>query len=148
MSPDTSFTVFNLAALAGWIVLAAAVVMKRPYWRDRIAGHFVPLALSAAYFVLIVVFFGTAEGGYGSLADVQALFESPWVALAGWVHFLAFDLFVGAWIARGTERRGLPRWTLQAVLPLTFLFGPIGLLTFHAGAAFPRIYSRKFSDSH
>ena len=64
------------------------------------------------------------------LENVQKLFTSPWAALAGWIHYLAFDLFMGARIARGIAEQGLPRWPLVLLLPLTFLFGPIGYLAF------------------
>jgi hypothetical protein len=47
------------------------------------------------------------------------------------MHYLAFDLFVGAWIAGETERAGLSRLVLIPVLPLTFMFGPAGFLLFH-----------------
>ena len=61
---------------------------------------------------------------------MRQLFTSDWALLAGWMHYLAFDLFVGAWIAAETERRGLTRLVLIPVLPLTFLFGPAGFLLF------------------
>jgi Domain of unknown function (DUF4281) len=54
-----------------------------------------------------------------------------WLLLAGWMHYLAFDLLVGAWIAAETERAGLSRLVLIPVLPLTFIFGPLGFLLFH-----------------
>jgi hypothetical protein len=132
MTASLLFQVFNAAALVGWLILAAAVVLGRAAWRDRIAGQLIPLALSSAYLVLIVFFFGRTEGGFDSLESVQKLFTAPWVALAGWVHYLAFDLFIGSWIAREAEKRRLPRWPLAAILPLTFLFGPIGLVAFFA----------------
>jgi hypothetical protein len=50
--------------------------------------------------------------------------------LAGWVHYLAFDLFVGAWIARTTVQSQLSRLVLVPILPLTFLFGPAGFVAF------------------
>jgi hypothetical protein len=65
---------------------------------------------------------------------VRQLFANDWALLAGWMHwmhYLAFDLFVGAWIAAETERANLSRLVLIPVLPLTFLFGPTGLLLFH-----------------
>ena len=65
-----------------------------------------------------------------SLAAVRQLFSGDWTLLAGWVHYLAFDLFVGAWIAAETERAGLSTLVLIPVLPLTFLFGPAGFLLF------------------
>jgi Domain of unknown function (DUF4281) len=132
MTADQVFSIANAAALVGWIVLAAAVIFKRPFWRDQIAGRAFPMALAILYTALIVFFFGQAEGGFGSLADVQKLFTAPWVVVAGWVHYLAFDLFVGAWIARQIMELGLPRWLLIILLPLTFMFGPVGYLGFEA----------------
>ena len=62
------------------------------------------------------------------LSEDGALFSHPVGLLTGWVHFLAFDLFVGAWIARDARRIGLSRWIVTPALILTFLFGPVGLL--------------------
>ena len=130
MTASALFSAFNLLAVAGWLALAAGVIMKRPWLRDTLAGTYFPVAISAAYLILIVLFFGGADGGFDTLENVQKLFTSPWAALAGWIHYLAFDLFIGARIARGMEEQGLPRWPLVILLPLTFLFGPIGFLTF------------------
>ncbi len=130
MTPEALFSDFSLIAMAGWLALAAGVVLRRPWLRDTLAGTYIPVALSAAYAILIAFFFFGAEGGFDSLENVQKLFTSPWAALAGWVHYLAFDLFMGARIARGMEEQGLPRWPLVALLPLTFMFGPAGYLAF------------------
>ncbi len=108
----------------------AGVVTRREFLYRRVAGCFVPFGLSAAYSVLIACAFHNAEGGFGSLQGVRALFQSDWLLVAGWVHYLAFDLFVASWIAGKTFERGLTRLILVAVLPLTFLFGPVGLATF------------------
>ena len=130
MTASGLFQIFNLLALAGWVILASGVALKRPWLRDTLAGTYIPVALSAAYAILIVLFFFGAEGGFDSLENVQRLFTAPWVALAGWVHYLAFDLLMGALIARGMEEQGLPSWPLMALLPLTFMFGPAGYLAF------------------
>ena len=116
--------------MAGWIILAVGVALKHNWLRDAVAGTYIPIAISAAYLILIVFFFAGADGGFDTLENVQKLFTSPWAALAGWIHYLAFDLFVGARIARGLAEQGLPRWPLILLLPLTFLFGPIGYLAF------------------
>lgn len=128
MTADAAFAIANPLALAGWLALIAGIALKRPVLRDVIAGRVIPLILSAAYTALILIFWWTAEGGFGALADVQRLFTQPWVALAGWVHYLAFDLAIGAWISRQIMERGLNRLFLVPILPLTFLFGPIGYL--------------------
>ncbi len=82
------------------------------------------------YTSIVVLFFGQEEGGFDSLAQVKRLFASDWAVLAGWVHYLAFDLFIGAWIAREVAAKGMSRWCLVPLLPATFLFGPVGLLAF------------------
>ena len=130
MTASALFPVFSTLALVGWVALSAGVFLKRPWLRDVLAGTYVPVLVSASYLVLIVLFFGGADGGFDTLENVQKLFTSPWAALAGWMHYLAFDLFMGARIARGMEEQGLPRWPLIILLPLTFLFGPIGYLAF------------------
>lgn len=130
MTAAQLFQIANPVALLGWIVLIASVLLKKPVWRDQLAGRFWPLGLSVAYAALIVFFFFKAPGGFDSLANVQLLFTSEWAALAGWIHYLAFDLFVGSWIAREVMRLGLSRLLLVPLLPLTFMFGPMGLLGF------------------
>jgi Domain of unknown function (DUF4281) len=130
MTAETVFSIVNTAALLSWMLLAVAVWRKSNWLIDIGLGRYVPLALSVVYSALIVFFFAKASGGFDTLANVQKLFTSPWAALAGWVHYLAFDLFVGCWISRQTLNAGIPRWPLLVILPVTFLFGPIGYLTF------------------
>ena len=130
MTAATVFSLANMLALLGWLILAAGVILRRPVLRDRVAGLIVPGVLSAGYTLIIIFAMPGADGGFGSLEGVASLFASPWLLLAGWAHYLAFDLFVGAWIARRTEAVGLPRGILIPLLPLTFLLGPAGFLAF------------------
>lgn len=130
MTATGLFSAFNMLALVGWIILGAGIALKRDRLRDALAGTYIPVFMSASYAILIMFFFSDAEGGFDTLENVQKLFTSPWAALAGWIHYLAFDLFMGTRIARGMEEQGLPRWPLMIILPLTFLFGPIGYLVF------------------
>ncbi len=132
MTASTVFSIFNFFALIGWVIMIAGVVTKRPFLRDTLPGIWFPVMLSIAYTALIIFFFGQTEGGFDSLENVQKLFADPWVAVACWIHFLAFDIFIGARIARQTSELSLPRWPLIATLPLTFLFGPAGYLAFEA----------------
>jgi Domain of unknown function (DUF4281) len=131
VTPEFIFQIVNPLALLGWIILAAAIVLKKPLWRDVYAAQIWPVAFALVYTALIFFFWAKADGGFDTLANVQKLFTSPWAALAGWVHYLAFDLFVGAYISKRVMDEGLPRLTLIALLPLTFLFGPIGFLGFY-----------------
>ena len=129
MNAETIFSIANLVALVGWLLLIFAPRWK---WTQKIvASGAVSLLLSVAYLVLIVLFFGKAEGGFGSLADVMKLFSNPYAALAGWIHYLAFDLFVGSWEVRDAGKRGISHWFVMPCLVLTFLLGPIGFLLYH-----------------
>jgi hypothetical protein len=130
MTPELIFGPANWFAMLGWLVLIAGIITKRTWLRDKLAGVYWPLALSAGYCVAIYLGFGQSGGGFDSLPAVRQLFMNDWALLAGWVHYLAFDLFVGAWIARDAERAGVSRWFLIPILPLTFLFGPAGFLLF------------------
>lgn len=128
MSPDTLFQVANPLALVGWIALLLSPLM--PIWSQRIAGLIIPFLLSIAYCALILAFWSGLEGGFDSLANVMRLLSQPEAALAGWLHYLAFDLFVGAWIARKARHEAIPHVLIIPCLALTFLFGPAGFLTF------------------
>ena len=129
MKAETIFSIANFTALAGWILLILA-----PRWagtRRIILSGALPLLLSISYLVLIVLFFGSADGGFGSLAEVMKLFTNPWATLAGWIHYLAFDLFVGSWEVSDAQKQGISHWFVVPCLVLTFLLGPIGFLLYH-----------------
>jgi Domain of unknown function (DUF4281) len=130
MTPDALFQIANPLALLGWVALIAAPFAPRI--TNRIAATLIPLLMSVGYSALMLAFWSGATGGYGSLPDVMALFTHPYVALAGWVHYLAFDLFVGAWAVRTARTSGIPHLLVLPHLILIFLFGPAGFLTFHA----------------
>jgi hypothetical protein len=130
MDPHALFQIANPLALAGWLLLAASPWIPR--LADAVAGYAIPLVLSLGYTALMLVHWAGAEGGYGSLADVMRLFEQTGIALAGWVHFLAFDLFVGGWIVRQARAAAVPHLLVLPCLALAFLFGPAGLLAFLA----------------
>ncbi len=130
MTPDLLFQIANTTALIGWAVLLATPFF--PIMANRIAGLVIPLVLSVAYAGLILAFWARGEGGFDSLDNVATLFQTRELLLAGWVHYLAFDLFVGAWIARKARREDVPFLLVVPCLALTFLFGPAGFLTFSA----------------
>jgi hypothetical protein len=119
------FSACSALAVLGWVLLILA-----PRWRAThvISGAAIPLAIAVVYLVLIVRYMPGTTGGFGSLAEVAALFDTPGLLLAGWVHYLAFDLFIGSWEVRDAQRQRVPHLLLVPCLLLTFLLGPIGLL--------------------
>ncbi|HEY8550648.1 MAG TPA: ABA4-like family protein [Vicinamibacterales bacterium] len=129
MTPDQLFPILNVVAMAGWLLLIVAP-------RVRGVATIVPVALPAllgiVYVVLVARSMPGSEGGFSSLAAVGTLFENRWALLAGWTHYLAFDLFVGGWAVRDAQQRGIPHLLVVPALVLTFLFGPAGLLLYLA----------------
>jgi hypothetical protein len=122
------FLLCNQIVLVSWLVLIAL-----PRWPLVIATmrNGIILLLSLLYAVLMFVYFFRVEGGgFGSLEAVRALFSSDPVLLGGWVHYLAFDLFVGLWVAARADEIGMSRFLQGPILLLTFMFGPAGLLAF------------------
>lgn len=148
---DTAFAWASQAAALGWLCLLAGLVAQglaaqrtgAARWARGClwaGGRLLPVLLCAGYAVAIARWFGSAEGGFGSLDEVARLFETRGLLLAGWVHYLAFDLWVGRWqvdrLALSLESGGAarPAWGLRlAAMPcllMTFLLGPVGLLMF------------------
>jgi len=129
MPLDTLFSIASALAALGWLLL---IVLPRHRIAQLVAGLGIPLTISVLYLVLIGRYFPEAQGGFGSLADVSSLFSNPALLLAGWVHYLAFDLFIGAWETRDAQTHHVPHLLLIPCLILTFMLGPIGLLTYFA----------------
>jgi len=129
MPLETIFSVAGAIAAVGWLLLAVVPKLRSA---QITAGIVIPLLLSALYLFLIVTNFSNAPGGFGSLADVALLFSKPALLLAGWVHYLAFDLFIGAWEIRDSQRHQIPHLVMIPCLVMTCLLGPVGLLFYFA----------------
>ena len=90
-----------------------------------------PLLLGPFY--IWALFFGEATpdgGGFGTLQGVMILFQSPTAVLGGWIHYLVFDLFIGAWIVRDARRQGINHWLTTPLLLATLMAGPAGLMLY------------------
>jgi hypothetical protein len=137
MNWDMIFGFANAWALLGWVILALAP--KREI--------VVPIVFFAGSVLLACLYAGLinplmagliSDGGptgrpaadLTSLAGVMALFDSPGGATIGWIHYLAFDLFVGIWIARNADAHKISRWFQIPILFFTLMAGPIGLLLY------------------
>ena len=127
MGPETLFALCNGGVLPAWLLLALAPGWT---WTQRIVhAVWIPLLLAIVYGVAIAKgLAGGPEGGsFLTLQGVMTLFTDPWAVCGGWVHYLVFDLFVGAWQVRDARRRGIPHLAVLPCLALTFLLGPLGL---------------------
>ncbi len=129
MTPDHLFSIASAAVLPGWLALACAPLGRA---KAVLAARVIAVLLAGLYVTLLAT--GLAGEGppagasFNSLEGVRLLLASPQALLAGWVHYLVFDLWVGSWEA---EDNSLPHWLLLPCLALTFLAGPTGLLLYH-----------------
>ena len=126
MAPEIFFSIASTAAMIGWVLLILGP--RRFAWFNMIPLWIIPGGLSAVYATLIFSRFSAAGGGFDSLENVMILMSSQWVMLAGWVHFLAFDLFVGAFMAARMDRVGVGRLVQAPILGTIFMLGPLGFL--------------------
>jgi hypothetical protein len=122
VSLDSLFSVANLAVLPGWLSLAIA---PRWRWSQRYATLLAPLLLGPMYAWLIASNWG--QGGFDTLDSVAQLFANRALLLAGWIHYLLFDLFTGSWETRDAMVHRIPHYVVVVCLFFTFLLGPVGL---------------------
>jgi hypothetical protein len=128
MSPEQIFAVTNTIAVLSWLLLA--LLPRRRWVTEVVTGKAVPILFAALYVVIVATTFRGAEGGFSTLDGVATLFSNPWLLLAGWLHYLAFDLLIGTWEARDARERGVPHLVLVPCLFLTLMFGPAGWLLY------------------
>jgi hypothetical protein len=128
MTNDSIFSLANIVAMVGWLLLALAPLRRSPM---LLAARAVGGILAVAYtgFMLMTLSSGDPID-FTRLDGILAAFSNPSVMLVGWIHYLAFDLWVGAWEAEVAPKWGVPHWALLPCLFLTYLFGPMGLLLF------------------
>jgi len=128
MTAEQIFSVANLLSVLCWVLLAS--LPARRWVTDVVTGRVAPALFALAYVAIVIAVFPRAEGGFSTLAGVSMLFANPWLLLAGWLHYLAFDLLIGTWETRDSVERGIPRWLLVPCLFLTFMFGPMGWMVY------------------
>jgi hypothetical protein len=124
---NTVFSIANFVALASWVLLAA---FPRRRWAELVTDRVVPALFASAYVVILATTWGRVPGGFSSLEAVGQLFQNPWMRLAGWLHYLAFDLLIGGAIVRDARERGIAHGWILPILFLTFMFGPAGWLAY------------------
>jgi hypothetical protein len=132
MDWDALFTFVNLLALLAW-----AALILLPRWPVLLAGVLY-LGVGLLCLIYAVTMIGVLSGvipnpggggaDFTTIAGVQAIFATRAGITIGWTHYLAFDLFVGLWIARDGDAKKISRLIQAPILLATFVAGPLGLL--------------------
>lgn len=131
MTAEQVFGIAGQIALVCWVLLAASLFIPRlkpgTQWAAMIG---LPVLIGLTYLYAMATGYGSTQGGFDSLANVRLMFSSDWILLAGWVHYLVFDYFVGAWIVRDSQARGVHGIVILPCLFLCLMAGPLGLLLY------------------
>ncbi|MCW4463386.1 ABA4-like family protein [Sphingomonas sp. BT-65] len=137
LDPSSIFGLASNLAMLGWLALLVALFVKPARTYAWPAAQFVIPAILAIGYVLLIWQgrSGFEQGGFSSVEAVRTLFANDAALTAGWLHYLAFDLFIGAWISRDAASRGISPLIVLPCLPLTFLLGPAGPLLYLAARA-------------
>ncbi len=128
MNTEYIFKAASMLATLQWLLLIILPNSKFNRW--LMAYAVVPLLLSLIYCIYIAGFFHVQGGGFGSMQQVRVLFNNDNLLLAGWVHYLAFDLLTGFAIVRSAQELKLSHLIIIPCLILTFMFGPVGFLLY------------------
>lgn len=131
LNPPLVFTFANSIGLLFWGALLLSLFV--PAIRARtwpVTQFVVPAAWAILYLLLLAQGLPEAQGNFNSVEGVRGLFANDSALTAGWLHYLAFDLFVGTWVARDSVERGISPWLVAPSLLLTLFFGPTGLLLY------------------
>lgn len=125
MPDETLFQLVNFGVVPAWLLLAFA-----PRWRgtDLLVHSALPALLLVPVYVWMIFFDepGPEGASFFTLTGVMNIFTTPRTVIGCWIHYLVFDLFVGAWEARDARRLGIPHMLVVPCLVLTLVFGPVG----------------------
>ncbi|MEJ2595518.1 MAG: ABA4-like family protein [bacterium] len=128
MTLDLAFKLSNNLAMIGWILLLA---LPRWKWTVKLVTGIVVTILAVLYVVFVVQALSPEEmKSFGTLEGIMELFTDKGAVLAGWIHYLAFDLMVGVFIVTNAIRNKISHWLVIPCLLLTFMLGPTGLLIY------------------
>ena len=126
MEPAQLFSICSTLVMPLW--LALLIIPSNKWVKNGVTV--VAIFIAIVYISQLPVFFNMEEGGFGSLKDVMLLFKNENAVLAGWVHYLAFDLLIGRWIATDADEKGISKFLVAPCLFCTFMLGPVGFLLY------------------
>ena len=130
MNNELIFQIVNTAVLPMWLMLLLAPNNKVTKWLIKVP--LVPLVLAVCYVILVIPGLSQANPeDFQTLKGLTKLFATEDAVLAGWIHYLVFDLAVGMWLVVQNRTVKLNKWIMVPILLFTFMMGPAGFLLFH-----------------
>lgn len=128
MDIELAYKVLNGIILIPWLCMIIIPRSKITDWLIKTSSFSILMAV--VYLFCFIVFFGTGDGGMGSIKDLSTAFQVPGIVLLAWVHYLSFDLFVGGWIFLDAKAKNINHFVLIPCLIFSLMAGPVGLLIY------------------
>lgn len=132
MDTEILFKIFNTGILLPWALLIFFPNWKGTKWMTE--WRFPVLLLGGAYLVLLILDLCYAPSGtsidFTSMASIKNAFMRDEVMLIGWIHYLAFDLFVGMWVLENSQENQLSHYLIVPCLVFTLMYGPVGFVLY------------------
>ena len=127
---ETIFNIFNSGILFFWILLL--VFPKKVFTQKIIAFPWVPLVIAIGYVYFLSTTTGTFSADFSSLYGLTEMFQNaePRGVAAGWLHYLAFDFWVGCWMLKNSQEKRVKHVWIILPLICTFVLGPLGIILY------------------
>ena len=127
---ETIFNLFNSGILFFWLLLL--VFPKKGFTQKIIDYPWVPLVIAMGYVYFLTSTTGTFSADFSSLEGLTQMFQNanPRGVAAGWLHYLAFDFWVGCWILKNSQEKGIKHSWMILPLLCTFMLGPVGIILY------------------
>lgn len=127
MTASTVFEWVNTLVLPAWILLLVAPRWK---YRNPLIYAFALIMAGIYAFYIFSGFSSLDPEAFGSLEGVKNLFTKDEAVLAGWVHYLTFDLLIGNWVVNQSIKYNIKHYMIIPALFFCFMLGPVGYLIF------------------
>ena len=137
------YTFFNIEMIYLWLNIGVL-----PFWfvlmffpqsnicKYLVTSIFPYLIFGSVYIYLLFLFYKTDYNFinnfnlYLGLNELKNLFEDNSFLIAFWLHFLAINLFCGAWIVKDSQKFIISKIIVFFPLIITYFIGPIGLFVY------------------
>lgn len=126
----TIFNIFNSGILLFWMLLL--FFPKQSITQKVIAYPWVPLVIAFGYIYFMGMTSGTFSADFTSLNGLTKMFQNanPQGVAAGWLHYLAFDFWVGCWMLKNSQEKGVKHLWMLVPMLFTFMLGPVGIIIY------------------
>ena len=130
-SSEMIYLWLNLGVLPFWFILLF-------FPNSKICGLFVtsivPYLIFGSIYIYLIYYFYISDYNfilnfnlYLGLDELKILFSNNSFLLIFWVHFVAINLFCGAWIVNDSKKLIISKVIIFLPLILTYFIGPVGI---------------------